>query len=235
MKLLLISDIHSNYEALLAVAHAEEPDEIWCLGDLVDYGPEPAEVVQWVRHHADQCVLGNHDYALSFDADCGCSPRFLRLSELSRKMNRALLSSEQIEFLCGLPRSEEIEFDGCRFHLSHGAPGGNLYRYDLTPEVSDAELIDACRNIEADFILCGHTHFPLVRTIDEKVFVNPGAVGLQHDGNWRASYAIWHDGKVKLRRVKYDVEKCASKLRATALPPDAAEQLAQILETGEGP
>lgn len=70
MKLLVISDIHSNYGALLAVAHAEKPDGIWCLGDLVDYGPEPAEVVQWVRHNANQCVLGNHDYALAFDADC---------------------------------------------------------------------------------------------------------------------------------------------------------------------
>jgi len=76
MKLLIISDIHSNYEALLAVAHAEKVDEIWCLGDLVDYGPEPAEVVQWVRHHASQCVLGNHDYALAFNADCGCHLNF---------------------------------------------------------------------------------------------------------------------------------------------------------------
>jgi putative phosphoesterase len=235
MKLLVISDIHSNYEALLAVAHAEKPDEIWCLGDLVDYGPEPAEVVQWVRHHTNQCVLGNHDYALAFNADCSCSPRFRRLSELSRKMNRALLSPEQTEFLHDLPRSKEVEMDGCRFHLSHAAPGGDLYRYDLTPQVSDAQLIDACRNIEADFILCGHTHFPMVRKIDKKVFVNPGAIGLQHDGDWRASYAIWHDDKVKLRRVKYDAEKCASKLRASALPPDAAEQLVRIIEIGKGP
>src|SRR6266700_7449609 len=235
MKLVIMSDIHSNYEALLGVAHAEKADEIWCLGDLVDYGPEPAEAVQWVRHHTSQCVLGNHDYALAFDADCGCSPKFRRLSELSRKMNRALVSPEQIEFLRDLPRSKEIDANGYHFHLSHAAPGGDLYRYDLTPEVIDALLIDACRNIEADFIFCGHTHFPMVRKIDKKVFINPGAVGLQHDGNWRASYAIWHDGKVKLRRVKYDVEKCASKLRASALPPDAADQLARVIETGKGP
>jgi len=235
MKLLIISDIHSNYEALFAVAHAEEADEIWCLGDLVDYGPEPAEAVQWVRHHASQCVLGNHDYALAFDADCGCSPRFQRLSELSREMNRALLLPEQKDFLRDLPASKEIELDGYRFDLSHGGPGGDLYRYDLTPELSDADLAEACRKIDADFILCGHTHFPMVRKLGDKVFLNPGAVGLQHDGDWRASYAIWQDGKVKLRRVKYDVGKCASKLRACTLPPDAAEQLAQIIETGKGP
>ena len=115
------------------------------------------------------------------------------------------------------------------------APGGDLYRYDLTPEVSDAELITACQDIDADFILCGHTHFPFVRKLGSKVFINPGAVALQHDGNWRASYAIWDDGKVKLHRVKYDDEKCAGKLRASKLPPNATEQLARIIETGKGP
>jgi predicted phosphodiesterase len=133
MKLLIISDIHSNYEALLAVAHAERADEIWSLGDLVDYGPEPAEVVQWVRHHVDQCIIGNHDYALAFDADCGCSPKFRRLSKLSRKMNRALLSPEQIDFLRDLPRRKDIEASGHRFHLSHGAPGGDLIVTILLP------------------------------------------------------------------------------------------------------
>lgn len=150
-------------------------------------------------------------------------------------MNRALVSPEQLEFLRDLPRSKEIEANGYHFHLSHAALSGDLYRYDLTPNVSDAVLREAYRSIDADFILCGHTHFGMVRNIDEKVFVNPGAVGLQHDGNWHASYAIWHDGKVKLRRVKYEVEKCAAKLRESALPPDAAEQLARIIETGKGP
>ena len=150
-------------------------------------------------------------------------------------MNRALLLPEQKDFLRDLPASKEIELDGYRFDLSHGGPGGDLYRYDLTPDLSDADLAEACRKIDADFILCGHTHFPMVRKLGDKVFLNPGAVGLQHDGDWRASYAIWQDGKVKLRRVKYDVGKCASKLRASTLPLDAAEQLAQIIETGKGP
>lgn len=235
MKLLILSDIHSNYEALLAVAHAEKPDEIWCLGDVVDFGPEPAEVVQWIRHHAAQCVLGNHDYALAFDADCGCSPKFRWLSEVSRKMNRALLSREQMEFLRDLPSSKDLQAGKYRFHLSHAGPGGDLYRSDLVPKVSNAVLIEACRDIDADFIFCGHTHFSMVREIDNKVFVNPGAVGMQLDGNWRASYAIWKDGQVKVHRVKYDEEKCASKLREGTLSPDAAEQLARIIETGKGP
>jgi predicted phosphodiesterase len=67
MKIQIISDIHSNFNALLAVRAAEKHvDQVWCLGDLVDYGPQPAEVVQWVRHHAQLCVRGNHDFALAF-------------------------------------------------------------------------------------------------------------------------------------------------------------------------
>ena len=69
--------------------------------------------------------------------DCRGSPEFRRLSELSRKMNKELLSPEQVDFLRELPRSKDMEIDGRRFHLSHATPGGDLYRYDLTPEVSD--------------------------------------------------------------------------------------------------
>lgn len=88
---------------------------------------------------------------------------------------------------------------------------------------------------ETEFILCKRTHFPMVRKIDNKVFVNLGAVGLQHDGNWHASYGIWNNGKLKLHRVSYDAEECAKKLRASKLPRDAAEQLVRIIETGQGP
>ena len=86
MKLLIISDIHSNYEALLAVAHAEEADEVWCLGDLVDFGAQPTEAVQWVRHHtrARRCVQGNHDHALAFSVDCRSGTAFHELAVRTR-------------------------------------------------------------------------------------------------------------------------------------------------------
>ncbi|MFZ0708427.1 MAG: metallophosphoesterase family protein [Terrimicrobiaceae bacterium] len=233
MKILIISDIHSNYEALLTVAHAEKIDVVWCLGDIVDFGPLPSECVQWVRHHVGQnCVRGNHDHALAFDVDCGSSESFHDLSALSRAMNRELLHVEQIEYLLALPVFKTLRIDGFRFHLSHASPDGDLYKSHLQPDISDASLAAEIENIDADFILCGHTHLPMVREIDGRIFVNPGSVGLPLDGNPQASYAVFHDGAIKLRRAKYDVEKMVSKLRQSTLPVDAVERLAEILRTG---
>ncbi|MGA7212688.1 MAG: metallophosphoesterase family protein, partial [Terrimicrobiaceae bacterium] len=118
------------------------------------------------------------------------------------------------------------------FHLSHASPDGDLYKSHLQPDISDASLAAEIENIDADFILCGHTHLPMVREIDGRIFVNPGSVGLPLDGNPQASYAVFHDGAIKLRRAKYDVEKMVSKLRQSTLPVDAVERLAEILRTG---
>jgi putative phosphoesterase len=232
MKILIVSDIHSNYEALLAVVHAEDADEIFCLGDLVDFGPQPAECVQWVRHHASCVVRGNHDHALAFDVDCRSSERFHLLSELSRAMNRKLVLEQQMEWLRGLPVSKTLAFDGIRFHLSHAAPDGDLYKSHLQPDISDALLAAEIGYINADFILCGHTHLPMVREIGGKTFVNPGSVGLPLDGDSRASYAVYHSGRIKLRRMKYDVEKTVERLHRSALPRDASERLSEILRVG---
>jgi putative phosphoesterase len=232
MKILIISDIHSNYEALLAVANAEKHvDQIWCLGDLVDYGPQPAEVVQWVRHHARLCVRGNHDFALAFNEDCRCGKRFRQLSIASREMNRALLSPKQIAWLQLLPETEEVVLENCRFRLAHATPNGNLFRY-LVPGITDIELAGEMEGVLADVVFCGHTHFPMIRKIGSKLFVNPGSVGQPRDNDPRASYALWDDGVVKLRRATYDIAKTVDKLRASKLPPAVAERLAHILNTG---
>jgi putative phosphoesterase len=232
MKILIISDIHSNYEALLAVAKAErDADHVWCLGDLVDYGPQPAEVVQWVRHHAQMCVRGNHDHALAFREDCRCGKRFRALSRASREMNRALLSPDQIAYLQLLPLTEEIVLENCRFRLAHATPSGDMYRY-LTPGVTDIELGVEFAGVFADVVFCGHTHFPMIRKVGSKLFVNPGSVGQPRDGDPRASYAVWDDGVVKLRRAKYDISQTVNKLRTSKLQGALAERLAQILRDG---
>jgi putative phosphoesterase len=232
MKILIISDIHSSYEALLAVVHAEQADEIICLGDLVDFGPQPAECVQWVRHHVRHCVQGNHDHAMAFDVSCRSSEKFRELSEATRSMNRELLLPEQIEYLQKLPVTNKFVHDGFRFHLSHAAPDGSLYKSDLRPEISDDALAVELEGVDADFIFCGHTHLPMIRNIGGKVFMNPGSIGLPLDGDPRASYAIFHNGKIKLRRVKYDVGKTVEKLCESTLPAILAKQLAEILRAG---
>lgn len=201
MKALILSDIHSNYEALRAVAHAERAEEIWRLGDLVDYGPEPAEVVQWIRHHARHCVCGDHDFAMGYGVDCGCGDTFWELSWLPRETNRKLLSNEQLEYLRNLPRTLDLEVDGMSIRMAHGSSKGDLYRVDLVPQLSDLELEKAIGDIPATFIFCGHTHLPMIRQIAGKIFVNPGSVGQPRDGDSRASYATGKDGNVMLHRV----------------------------------
>ena len=87
---------------------------------------------------------------------------------------------------------------------------------------------------DAEFVLCGHTHLPMQRTVGRQHYVNPGSVGLQRlgDGDLRASYAVWQDGVVRLRRVEYDVAKTAALARRCALPAPTAERLARLYETG---
>jgi putative phosphoesterase len=232
MRALVISDIHSNFDALVAVAHAHAVDEVWCLGDLVDFGPEPAEVIQWTRHHAKHVVRGNHDHAMACRTDCLSSPQFHALSVASREMNRPLITDAQMEYLGDLPIIQDFVAEGHRCHLSHADPNGGLYRFDLTPDVSDAVLGEAIEGIDADFIFCGHTHYPMVRKIGEKTFVNPGAVGLQLDGDPRASYAIWHNGKIKLHRIHYPYEAAVLRLTKTNLGVQEKNQMIHLMRNG---
>ena len=234
MKAMIIADIHSNYEALLAVVHAEQADEIICLGDLVDFGPQPAECVQWVRHHARHYVRGNHDHAMAYGVSCRSGEKFRELSEATRAMNRALLLPEQIEYLQQLPVTKEIVIDGFRLHLSHAAPDGSLYKSHLTPDISDEALAEELKGIHADFVFCGHTHLPMIRAIDGRTFVNPGSVGLPLDGDPRASYAIFQHGKVKIRRTKYDIGKTDERLNESKLSPGLSARLSEILHAGSG-
>src|SRR6266487_4190256 len=139
MKLLITSDIHSNYEALLAVAHAEKPDEIWCLGDLVDYGPEPAEVVQWVRH----CPLLVCEETSSLRRLCHSIERQLswsqhKLDVIERK-NRLLALLER--------RGKPVAFD----HVARTAP--RVARF-IALRAEKVPIWVACRSDRANEI--GH-------------------------------------------------------------------------------
>ena len=144
-------------------------------------------------------------------------------------MNREQLLPEQIEFLQQLPLTKLLTFDRFRFHLSHAAPDGDLYKNHLQPSISDGALAVEIASIDADFVLCGHTHMPMIRKIGTKTFVNPGSVGLPLDGDPRASYAVFHDGKVRLRRVRYPVTETVARLYESTLPSAATAQLAEIL------
>ena len=142
------------------------------------------------------------------------------------------MSQDEKEYLGGLPVTEQLEIGGARFHLAHAAPAGDLYDYHIVPDAPDEALTERIEEIKADFILLGHTHLPMLRTIGGTTIVNPGSVGQPRHGDPRASYAIWEDGEVKFHRSMYDVSRTTELLKQAPLAPSVIIQLSMILESG---
>lgn len=231
MKILVISDLHANLPALEAVTQ-ERFDRLICLGDLVGYGPAPNEVINFVREHAFVAIRGNHDNALALNVDCHCSPTNKALAEATLAYHRTVLESENLDWLRTLPTSAQFKLDGYRFAAVHATPRDQLYGYEIIPDLPDDQLRGEIEGVKADFILLGHTHFPMVRGIGSRVVVNPGSVGQPRDGSPEASYAIIEDGIVELKRCAYDLRRTVAALRNLPLSPESIDELVAILEQG---
>jgi protein phosphatase len=128
MKLLIVSDIHANLEALQTVL-AESHDELWVLGDLVNYGPNPSEVVDLIRLKASLVVQGNHDYAVGTGSDPQCSNAFREMARAMQDYTEPLLNLDQRAFLRSLPRTAVHTINGHRFFLCHATPTEPLFQY----------------------------------------------------------------------------------------------------------
>lgn len=232
MRILVVSDIHGNIEALRAVERAEpQADFVLCLGDIVDYGPAPDDTVAWVRAHALATVRGNHDNAVAFGEDCRSAPAFRRLAVETRRLTLPMLSRQNLAFLQLLPTRRSVHVDGVWLELLHAAPGDPLFQYLPASRVD--EWTRAAASIRADLILVGHTHLPVILPVGEKRVVNPGSVGLPRDGDPRASYAVIEDGEPTLRRVPYDVDRTIAALRGWGLPDDVTRSLEALYRGGE--
>lgn len=229
MKILIISDIHGNLAALDAVR--EKADMIFCLGDIVNYGPYPRSCIERIRGLTDNVVRGNHDNAIGRDMDCGCSLKYKELSDAGKIFTKDALNESEKDFLGHLPITLNIEVEGKKFLLSHGSPGGDMYKY-LRPGVTDKEMESELKDIDADIVFIGHTHLPMVREINGITIVNPGSVGQPRDGIPLASYAIWEDGRVEVKRVRYDIEATVKGLQATNIPSGQVSTLTRILREG---
>lgn len=230
MRILVVSDIHANEPALRAVWQAEEPDAVFCLGDLVDYGPDPAPCVTWVRGLALASVLGNHDDALARDIRCRCGESVQTLSDATQDLARQALGPEEIAWLGAQPLQLNIEIGGVRFLLVHATPADPLFTY-LRPDETDA-WIRAVEAVDADVVLVGHTHLPMVLKLGSRMVVNPGSVGQPRDGDPRASYAILDDGVPTFRRAAYDVEATVRALHGRGLDAEVERALSETLRTG---
>lgn len=233
MRTLVISDIHGNIDALESIG--DSFDNIVCMGDIVDYGPSPADCVQYLREREIFRSRGNHDHAVAYCKDCRTPKGPLRnLSVTSRTYTLAALSDADKLWLGETDTAVTVRQDNLTIFAVHGAPSDHLYKY-LTPQTPDEILLEELDLVEADIILTGHTHLSFIKHFNGKTLVNVGSVGQPRDGIAKASYAVIEDGRVELRRSAYDVEAAVAKTRALPLDSAAIDNLVYLLENARTP
>lgn len=227
MRILLLSDIHANWAALSAIR--EEYDACLVLGDIVEYGPEPALCIDWVKQHATLAIRGNHDHSSAQRVSTPEGSIFRQLAAATRAAGLKHLTPTQIKFLSRLPVTQYTVLGGMSFYLVHATPRDPMDEY-LTEDLESWKMRLA--GIDADFVCVGHTHLPMLLRVGETQVINPGSVGQPRDGDPRAAYAIIENGKVEFRRVAYDVEATIAGLRALDLEEPVFELASQILRAG---
>lgn len=251
MKRALISDIHANLGALEAVLtdiRSQGIQEIFCLGDIVGYGPDPCECLDRVIDVSKKTILGNHDQAALFDPD-GFNPVALQAVYWTREqLEKSGGQSKQIhrrwDYLGDLPRSYE-EGD---YLFVHGSPREPTNEYVFPEDIYNQRKMDALFSRIGKYCFQGHTHIPGVfaegrdyeflapdeidyqfRLGDGKVMVNVGSVGQPRDNNPRACYVVLQDQLITFRRVEYDFEATAKKIYGI---PDLDDMLGDRLRSG---
>ncbi|TGC10651.1 metallophosphoesterase family protein [Methanolobus halotolerans] len=229
MRLLIISDIHGNKEALdavMAIGH----DAVICLGDLVDYGPSPGACIDLLGEHKIPTIRGNHDNAVASGMECGCGYEYKHLSLATREYTVDILNGLQMDFLRKLPLNLERTENGKKLYFTHGSP---LSFYDyIKPDTPEETIKEYIRDVDADFIFIGHSHLPFVRKVGGVTLVNPGSVGQPRDCDIRASCAVFdtETSHAELIRVEYDMEMVFEKIRKN-MPH--SEELISILKRGK--
>jgi predicted phosphodiesterase len=235
MKTLIVSDIHGNWSALRAVLQAEsDASQIICLGDLVNYGPQPVECVTWAKEAAAGGIFlqGNHDLAVGMDTDPHCSTAYIALAAATQRITAQLLSPELKAFLAGLKPSRQFKVGASACFACHATPKDPLYHY-MPPNAAvtlwESEVIVAQH---PDYLFFGHTHLPLINRFHRTLIVNPGSVGQPKDGDPRAAYAIWTNNEIILRRAPYDIEETVRAYEALGLETHIQHSLCEVLRTG---
>jgi predicted phosphodiesterase len=233
VKRALISDIHANLEALTAVLadiRGQDVSEIFCLGDIVGYGPNPCECLDKIIRAAKVTILGNHDQAALFDPD-GFNPVALQAVYWTREQLEAIGDPSSInkrwDFLGELPRTHD---DGNSLYV-HGSAREPTNEYVFPEDIYNQRKMDALFNRIDRYCFQGHTHIPGVFTTDrefltpeeisyqyrlgtDSIMVNVGSVGQPRDNDSRACYIVQEDDMITFRRVEYDVTVTSDKIYA---------------------
>jgi putative phosphoesterase len=228
MRVLLISDIHSNLEAFEEVLNHASFDEALFIGDLVDYGPNPFEVFEVLQYVRARRVLGNHDAAAAFRSDCRSSRAMHEASVVTRKLiTWKQMPEKSLETLGKAEKEVRIDYAGLKVRAFHAAPDDRLYRYITKEEAGQMDMKGA------DVVVLGHTHVAYEIRQNGVWVVNPGSVGMPKDGDPRASYAVLDttSRSVAFGRVKYDIDEVISKLKGPLRErPDVFETVATTLK-----
>ena len=211
MRLLIISDAHSNFEAIKALDRKEQYDEIIFLGDAVNYGPQPAETLQWIKDNVKYRVMGNHDNAVLYGVAPKCSSKTLDIALYTMEnITIKFLDKSSKDILNTFKTKIEIELDGVRFLMMHGSPYNNLFGYTYGKETDqiaeDPNLMNFSR------IMLGHTHFPMLY---KSRIINPGSCGMPRDGNPDPFYLIMdlYRDTLEFHRFKYENIKVKKMLK----------------------
>src|SRR4051794_8400319 len=219
MRILVVSDIHGNWPALAAI---DEPfDVCLCLGDLVDYGPDPAPCVRWAMENAHYAIRGNHDHGVAQGIPVQGEKGYRYLTQVSRPWVWDALGPDERRYLLQLPLTCRVTLAGRRFLLVHATPRDPLDEYLMRDPTTWSRRL---QNVEADIVCVGHSHMQFNLAVDGVVVVNPGSVGQPRDGDPRAAYAVIEDNKIELKRVAYPVEETVVRIERSPLP-DRAKQL----------
>jgi diadenosine tetraphosphatase ApaH/serine/threonine PP2A family protein phosphatase len=239
MLVAIVSDIHANrhaFEAVLADIDGSPAQELWCLGDVVGYGPDPNDCCVLAREHAAVCLSGNHDLAVTGELSL---EEFSPGAALAARWTQDVIADEHAEWLRSLRPNGGEEGVG----LYHASPRDPVWEY-----VVSTLLAELCLDVAPERVsLVGHSHVALsfVRPDGEAAtgeprragdaldlsagewLVNPGSVGQPRDGDPRAAWMLLDTGswRAEWRRVEYDIKGAAAAIRAARLPDSLAERL----------
>jgi putative phosphoesterase len=252
MRIALFSDIHSNLPALETVLKeidSNNPDAIYCLGDLVGYNIWPNEVVNEIRKRGIPTIAGNYDFGIGRNSDeCGCAYKTDKekgMGAVSISFTNEILNDDERVYLRTLPAHIRVEFklndDKLNLLLVHGSPRRiNEYLFEDRDEKSLHRIL---KDADADIMCFGHTHKPYHRilNLDEggdhfRHAINIGSVGKPKDSDSRACYVLLTINElssiknkesvvVEFVRVEYNIEKAAKAVEESKLPNEYAEML----------
>lgn len=232
MRYAIVADIHANLTAFTAVLedieHRGGVEEVWCLGDIVGYGPDPHQCIELLRQCKHVCVAGNHDWGAIGKIDLS---DFNPDAATACRWTAQQLSPEDIKYLENLPLV--IEKDS--FTLAHGSPREPIWEYLISTSIAKENFTF----FQSQYCLVGHSHVPLVFRDENgscsfskltaniglmlgqsRLIINPGGVGQPRDGNPQASYALYDSETklVRLYRIPYDIGATQDKMMQNGLP-----------------